>query len=69
MKDLIGELCPSLSLVCVHCDIIHLTRNQYMLHCDQDCNGYNPANIMTKSLPCAKFSLCVDLVGLVAFNK
>ena len=24
----------------------------------------NPTDVMTKPLPCAKFSLCVDLIGL-----
>ena len=28
----------------------------------------NLVDIMTKPLPCTKFSLCVDLVGLASFN-
>ena len=28
----------------------------------------NPTFMMTKPLPCMKFSLCVDLVGLAPFN-
>ena len=35
MKGLVGELCPEMSLVCVHCDsdiAIHLARNQNTFH-------------------------------------
>lgn len=28
----------------------------------------NMTDMMTKPLPCTKFSLCVDLVGLASFN-
>lgn len=28
----------------------------------------NPTDVMTKPLPCAKFSLCVDLIALTPFN-
>ena len=94
MKSLIGELCPRLSSICVHCDsqnAIHLTRNQNTFHrrtkhinvkynfirneietgrviLKKIATEDNPANMMTKPLPCTKFSLCVDLVGLAPIN-
>lgn len=38
LKDLIGELCPSLGLVCLYCDSqkIHLVRNQNTFHSESN---------------------------------
>ena len=62
MKGLIEELCPRLSLVSVHCD------SQSAIHLIKIATEANPTDMMTITLPCAKFFLGVDLVALTPFN-
>ena len=91
MKGLIGELCPSLSLVCICCNSqsaipsvnnqnTFYRRTKYIeikynfirdeieykrLTLIKIATKDNPTDMMTKSLIYAKFSLCVDLIGVL----